>query len=321
MAPTSPSVADGRGEGDVGACLQALRERIVRQERHGGRPPALRLQDVRAQLHGDAAPRQAAGDEGAGGPPLRPGQRQPGDDRQAARGEPRRGPQMDQGGRRGGAGALDHAGRQHRADRRDVALREREKNKVWLWRAFDPVARRTLAWELGGRDDATCERLLDKIGLGGKIFLTDDWEGFHRLIPEEQHFTGKDLTFGIEQDNGDVRHHLARFRRRSKVTSRPPPPPPPPPAPQRSPRFPATWSTAPSGCSATCASPRTSCRYATASYLSLVKCLLARSAPACGRRSVGRGSAQGGGGARLPGRPLDRPPLGWGGAGRGPPRG
>jgi insertion element IS1 protein InsB len=127
---------------------------------------------------------------------------------------------MDQGGRRGGAGALDHAGRQHRADRRDVALREREKNKVRLWRAYDPVARRTLAWELGGRDDATCKRLLDKIGLEGKIFLTDAWEGFHRLIPEEQHFTGKDLTFGIEQDNGDVRHHLARFRRRSKVTSR-----------------------------------------------------------------------------------------------------
>ena len=127
---------------------------------------------------------------------------------------------MDQGGRRGGAGALDHAGRQHRADRRDVALREREKNKVWVWRAYDPVARRTLAWELGGRDDATCRRLLDRTGIEGHVFLTDDWEGFHRLIPEEQHFTGKDLTFGIEQDNGDVRHHLARFRRRSKVTSR-----------------------------------------------------------------------------------------------------
>jgi insertion element IS1 protein InsB len=127
---------------------------------------------------------------------------------------------MDQGGRRGYPGAFGHSLGQHRADRRDVALRGREKNKVWVWRAYDPVARRTLAWELGGRDDATCERLLDKIGLEGKIFLTDDWEGFHRLIPEEQHFTGKDLTFGIEQDNGDVRHHLARFRRRSKVTSR-----------------------------------------------------------------------------------------------------
>ena len=82
------------------------------------------------------------------------------------------------------------------------------------------MARRTLAWELGRRDDATCRRLLDRVGIEGNAFLTDDWEGFHRLIPEGQLFTGKDLTFGIEQDNSDVRHHLARFRRRSKVTSR-----------------------------------------------------------------------------------------------------
>ena len=101
-----------------------------------------------------------------------------------------------------------------------MALRGREKNKVWLWRAFDPVARRTLAWELGGRDDATCRRLLDKIGIDGRVFVTDDWEGFQRLIPAEQLFTGKDLTFPIEQDNSNIRHHLARFRRRSKVTSR-----------------------------------------------------------------------------------------------------
>jgi insertion element IS1 protein InsB len=101
-----------------------------------------------------------------------------------------------------------------------VALRGWEKNKVWLWKAYDPVARRALAWELGGRDDATCQRLLEKVGIEGNVFLTDDWAGFHRLIPEGQLFTGKDLTFGIEQDNSDTRHHLARFRRRSKVTSR-----------------------------------------------------------------------------------------------------
>jgi insertion element IS1 protein InsB len=94
------------------------------------------------------------------------------------------------------------------------------KNKVRLWRAFDPVARRTLAWEPGGRDDATCRRLLDRVGLEGHVFVTDDWEGFRRLIPGEQLFTGKDLTFPIEQDNSEVRHHLARSRRRSKVTSR-----------------------------------------------------------------------------------------------------
>jgi insertion element IS1 protein InsB len=77
-----------------------------------------------------------------------------------------------------------------------------------------------LAWELGGRDDETVQRLLDKVGIEGHVFLTDDWEGFHRLIPDDQLFTGKDLTFPIEQDNGNVRHYLARFRRRSKVTSR-----------------------------------------------------------------------------------------------------
>src|ERR1700761_2398491 len=43
-------------------------------------------------------------------------------------------------------------------------------------------------------------KLLDKIGLKGHTFLTDDWEGLHRLIPEDQLFTGKDLSFPIEQD-------------------------------------------------------------------------------------------------------------------------
>ena len=73
---------------------------------------------------------------------------------------------------------------------------------------------------MGGRDDATCRRLLDKIGLSGKTFVTDDWEGYHRLIPQDQLFTGKDLTFPVEQDNSNVRHYLARFRRRTKVVSK-----------------------------------------------------------------------------------------------------
>ena len=50
--------------------------------------------------------------------------------------------------------------------------------------------------------------------------MTDDCEGFRRLIPPDRLFTGKDLTFPIEQDNSEIRHHLARFRRRSKATSR-----------------------------------------------------------------------------------------------------
>ncbi len=76
------------------------------------------------------------------------------------------------------------------------------------------------AWVLGRRDDATCQKLLNKIGLEGKTFVTDDWEGYHRLIPDDQLFTGKDLTVPIEQDNSNIRHFLARFRRRTKVVSK-----------------------------------------------------------------------------------------------------
>lgn len=77
-----------------------------------------------------------------------------------------------------------------------------------------------MAWVLGGRDDATCQRLIDKVGVKGRTFVTDGWEGYHRVIPEGQLFTGKDLAFPIEQDNSNVRHCLACFRRRAKVVSK-----------------------------------------------------------------------------------------------------
>src|SRR6202007_513441 len=108
-----------------------------------------------------------------------------------------------------------------RQSRRDASFYQKKTNKIWLWRAFDPVKRRILPWLLGRRDDATCQKLLDKVEIKGHIFLTDDWDGFHRLIPEDQLFTGKDLTFPIEQDNSNIRHFLARFRRRTKVVSKP----------------------------------------------------------------------------------------------------
>ena len=82
-------------------------------------------------------------------------------------------------------------------------------------RAYDPVTRRTIAWVLGGRDNKTLRRLLDKVGVEGRTFVTGDWEGYHRVILEDRHFTGKDLTFSIEQDNSDIRHFLARCRRRT----------------------------------------------------------------------------------------------------------
>jgi insertion element IS1 protein InsB len=77
-----------------------------------------------------------------------------------------------------------------------------------------------VAWVLGGRDDAGCQRLPDQIGLSGEIITADNRDGFRRLIPSDQPLTGKQYTPGIERDHSNIRHFLARFRCRTKGVSR-----------------------------------------------------------------------------------------------------
>ena len=50
--------------------------------------------------------------------------------------------------------------------------------------------------------------------------MTDEWEGFFRVLPENRHFFGQDLTHVIEQTNSDIRHRLARFKRKTKASRR-----------------------------------------------------------------------------------------------------
>ena len=101
-----------------------------------------------------------------------------------------------------------------------MALREWKKNKTWLWRAVDGISRKALAWHLGDRSDLSLKALLQKIDNGLCAFVTDEWEGFFRCLPENRHFFGKDLTFTIESTNSDIRHRLARFKRKTKASSR-----------------------------------------------------------------------------------------------------
>ena len=200
--------------------MQRLRGERLCQERVCPWPATLSLQGMRVQFHGNRAARQAGRAEGIGGAAVCHGECQFLLDRAASEGQRRGGAQM--GSRRSekAAGAGTIRSHCHRHARRNVAFSKKKTNKLWLWRAYDPVQQRTIAWVLGDRDDATCQRLLDKIGMAGRQFITDDWEGYHRLIPEDQLFTGKDLTFSIEQDNSNIRHFIARFRRRTKVVSK-----------------------------------------------------------------------------------------------------
>ena len=96
-----------------------------------------------------------------------------------------------------------------------------QKNKVWLIKAIDRHTGRPIAWVLGKRDTATFRRLYDKVKhCRYCIFFTDAWDAFAKVLPPERHVIGKAHTVGIEQDNSNTRHHLARFTRQTKVVSK-----------------------------------------------------------------------------------------------------
>lgn len=95
-----------------------------------------------------------------------------------------------------------------------------EKNKVWIWRAIDGLSRHAIGCVLGDRTDGSLKKLIKKIDNKICTFVTDDWEGYYRILPEDRHITGKDLTYPIEQTNSDIRHRLARFKRKTKASSR-----------------------------------------------------------------------------------------------------
>lgn len=96
-----------------------------------------------------------------------------------------------------------------------------EKNTLCIWRAINGVSRRAIDWQLGRRSDADLEKLVKRVDDGKCDFMTDEWGCFFRCLSDERrHFYGKDLTFPIEGTNSHIRHRLARFKRKTKASSR-----------------------------------------------------------------------------------------------------
>ena len=92
---------------------------------------------------------------------------------------------------------------------------------VRVWKARDRATGRIIDWQLGGRDRATLERLLERLKRWGvRLYCTDGWAAYVEAIPQGRHYVGKEETHGIERDHSRQRHWLARFRRRTCVVSR-----------------------------------------------------------------------------------------------------
>ena len=94
-----------------------------------------------------------------------------------------------------------------------MALSRKKSNKLWVWKALDRATDRITDWELGGRDRATLERLLERLKRWGvRLYCADDWAAYVEAIPPGRLYVGKEETHGIERDHARQRHWLARSR-------------------------------------------------------------------------------------------------------------
>jgi insertion element IS1 protein InsB len=218
--PYSAAVERPTEWGD-GAAVQAVRERGVRQEWPDARQAALPLQRLWAQLHRHPAARPAAAGRGHGRPAV-PERAVDEPHRQAVGRVDAQRDDLDRAVRQAlrpeaGAGGARRGGRAGR----DVALPKKKTSKLWVWKAWDRASGRVVDGELGGRDRATLERLLERPKRWGvRLYRTDDRAACAEAIPPGRLHVGKEETHGIERDHARQRHWPARFRRRTCVVSR-----------------------------------------------------------------------------------------------------
>jgi len=93
---------------------------------------------------------------------------------------------------------------------------KRKEGKRWVWYAYCADTRKVLAFQIGKRNDATCKKLIKKLGhLDIGTFYTDDWKSYKKNIPWDKHVISKKKTQKIERQNLNFRIHIKRLHRRA----------------------------------------------------------------------------------------------------------
>jgi len=93
-------------------------------------------------------------------------------------------------------------------------------NKRWIWIALCRRTRQVVAYVIGDRSQASCQKLWQKIPSAYRSghCYSDFWEAYQLVIPAEQHTAaGKEtgLTAHVERWNNTLRQRLGRFVRKS----------------------------------------------------------------------------------------------------------
>ena len=93
-------------------------------------------------------------------------------------------------------------------------------NKRWIWIALCRATRQVVAYVVGDRSRATCQKLWERIPARYRAAhcYSDFWEAYSLVIPAEQHTaTSKEsgFTAHVERWNNTLRQRLGRFVRKS----------------------------------------------------------------------------------------------------------
>ena len=97
---------------------------------------------------------------------------------------------------------------------------QKKKQKRWLWTAICRRTRQIVAYEIGDRSEATCQRLWASIPDAYKSSLTysDFWSAYAKVFPKETHRSvGKETgeTAHMERWNNTLRQWNARYVRKT----------------------------------------------------------------------------------------------------------
>ena len=96
----------------------------------------------------------------------------------------------------------------------------KKEQKRWVWIALCRQTRQVVAFVIGDRSTATCQKLWRQIPplYRRAHCYTDFWEAYQKVIPADQHTAcGKESgeTAHVERWNNTLRQRLARFVRKT----------------------------------------------------------------------------------------------------------
>jgi IS1 family transposase len=96
----------------------------------------------------------------------------------------------------------------------------KKANQRWIWLALCRATRQVVAYYIGDRSEAGCQKLWERIPVTyrhGHCY-SDFWKAYQLVIPSEQHTAaGKETgsTAHVERWNNTLRQRLGRFVRKS----------------------------------------------------------------------------------------------------------